>query len=205
MAQQKLFEAEADAEVKHWEKKKSDMALIVVNQEFEFQRFQLQQANQWADQAQRDKVSLYGELEMRNGLFQESQAKDCPETEELRRICCKETDRARQVRIDELSMHQERNPTFVSQLLAQIQDLQNKVISLSDAREFYDPESGSSSEATHVPSLNPLPFRVPGPCLAGIVDCRTINGILWVLQETFLNDHLLEKDDPLQSSTRIDT
>ena len=35
--------------------------------------------------------------------------------------------------------------------MAQIQDLQNKVNSLSDAREFYDPESGSSSGATLVP------------------------------------------------------
>ena len=39
----------------------------------------------------------------------------------------------------------------MSQLLAQIQFSQNKVNSLSDAREFYDPESGSSSGATHVP------------------------------------------------------
>ena len=35
--------------------------------------------------------------------------------------------------------------------MAQIQDLQNKLNSLSDAREFYDPESGSSSGATHDP------------------------------------------------------
>ena len=55
-------------------------------------------------------------------------------------------------RIDELSVHQERNPTTVSQFLAQIQDLQNEVNSLSDAREVHDPESGSSSGATHVPS-----------------------------------------------------
>ena len=34
--------------------------------------------------------------------------------------------------------------------MAQIRDLQNKVNSLSDAREHYDPESGSSSGATHV-------------------------------------------------------
>ena len=39
----------------------------------------------------------------------------------------------------------------VSQMMAQIQDLQNKVNSLSDAREFHDPDSGSSSGATHVP------------------------------------------------------
>ena len=39
----------------------------------------------------------------------------------------------------------------VSHVVAQIRDLQNKVNSLSDAREFYDPESGSSSGATHAP------------------------------------------------------
>ena len=35
--------------------------------------------------------------------------------------------------------------------MAQIQDSQNKVNFLSSARELYDPESGSSSGATHVP------------------------------------------------------
>ena len=49
-------------------------------------------------------------------------------------------------------MQQESNPTTVSQMMAQILELQNKVNSLSDAREFYDPESGSKSgAATHVP------------------------------------------------------
>ena len=89
---------------------------------------------------------------MRNRLFQENHARDCQEIEELRRICCEEADRARQAIIDELCMHQERNPTTGSQLLTQIQELQNKVNSLSDARESYDTESGSSSGATHVPS-----------------------------------------------------
>ena len=68
---------------------------------------------------------------MKSGLFREHQAKDCQEIEELRRICCEEIDRARQAKIDELSMHQESNPTTVSQLLTQIQDLQNKANSLS--------------------------------------------------------------------------
>ena len=48
----------------------------------------------------------------------------------------------------------------VSQLLTRIQDLQNKVNSLSDAREFYDPETASSSGATHVPSQ---PLIIPSP------------------------------------------
>ena len=69
---------------------------------------------------------------MRNRLFQENHARDCQEIEELRSICCEEADRARQAR-------------------SQILELQNKVNSLSDAKESYDPESGSSSGATHVP------------------------------------------------------
>ena len=59
--------------------------------------------------------------------------------------------RLSEVKITELSMQQERNPTTVSQRMAQIRELPNKVNSLSDARELYDPESGSSSGATHVP------------------------------------------------------
>ena len=57
-------------------------------------------------------------------------------------------------------MHQERNPSTVSQLLTRIQDLQNKVNSLSETREFYDPETASSSGATHVPSQ---PSTIPSP------------------------------------------
>ena len=59
---------------------------------------------------------------MRDILFRETRARNCQEIEELRRICCKETDRARQLRIDELSLQ-----------LTEIQDLQNKVNSLTDA------------------------------------------------------------------------
>ena len=40
----------------------------------------------------------------------------------------------------------------MSPLLAQIRDLQNRVHSLSDAREFHNLESGSSSGAVHVPN-----------------------------------------------------
>ena len=47
----------------------------------------------------------------------------------------------------------------------------------------------------------PLQFRVPEPCFAAVLDCRTIHGMLWVLQESFLNDYLFEKDELLLSST----
>ena len=136
-------------DVTHWEKRHSEIALYEVNQEYESQRFQLQQANRWADHAQRDTPSLCRELEVRNRLFQESQAKDCQEIQELRRMCCEETDRARQAIIDELSMQQDRNPTTVSTFLAQILDLQNKVDSLSGAREFL--RSWDSEQLRSVP------------------------------------------------------
>ena len=103
MVQQKLYEAEAEVEAGYREKRNSDIALREINQEFETQRLQLQQA-----------VSLCGELELRNRLFHENHARDCQEIEELRRICCEETDRARQARIDELFMQQQRNPTTMS-------------------------------------------------------------------------------------------
>ena len=63
MAQQKLYEAEAEVEAQLWEKKVSDIALREINLEFKSQPFQLQLAKGWADQAQRDEISLYGELE----------------------------------------------------------------------------------------------------------------------------------------------
>ena len=44
--------------------------------------------------------------------------------------------------------------------LTQIQDLQNKLNSLSDAREFVDPDTASSSGASHVPS-QPLMIQSP--------------------------------------------
>ena len=47
--------------------------------------------------------------------------------EELRRICCVEADRARQLKLDEPSVRQKENPFTVNQLMAQIQELQDKV------------------------------------------------------------------------------
>ena len=115
------------------------------NGELESQRLELSQATQWADQAQREKVNLCGELEMSNSIFQEKRVRDCQEIEELRRMCCSETGRARKLKIDDLSLQQKGNPSTVSQLFTQVQDLQNKENSLTGTRAIYDPETGSSS------------------------------------------------------------
>ena len=60
--------------------------------------------------------------------------------------------------IDELSVQQTENLSTVNQLLAQVQDLQDKVNSSNDARGFYDPETASSSGVSHVPSQ---PLSIP--------------------------------------------
>ena len=52
-----------------------------MNQEFESQRIHLYQANQRADQAQRENINLFGDSEMRNRTFQQHTARDCQEIE----------------------------------------------------------------------------------------------------------------------------
>ena len=89
---------------------------------------------------------------MRNKLFQESRTNDCHRIEELRRRCYEESDRARKAKLYELSMKQQTDPQTVSQLLAQKRVLQEKAKSLSDAKEFHDPETARSSGASHVTS-----------------------------------------------------
>ena len=61
----------------------------------------------------------------------------------------------RQLRFDELCMQQKEN-----QILFQSPELQDKVNSLNDATEFYDPETASSSGFSYVPSQ---PMIIPSP------------------------------------------
>ena len=81
--QRRLPETEADMDIRNWEQRNSDIAINETNRELETQRLEQYQANQWADQAQREKINLCGELEMRNRLFQESRARNCQEIDEL--------------------------------------------------------------------------------------------------------------------------
>ena len=107
----------------------------------------------------KEKRSVHVE-KWRNRLFRECRARTCQEIDEIRRICWEGTDRARHLKFDELSVQRERDPDTVSQLLTLIQDSHNKVNSLSDARDFHDPETASISGASHVPSQ---PLTIPSP------------------------------------------
>ena len=57
-----LSDAEADTETRKWEKRSSDMAPNEANRELECQRLELYQAHQWADQAQKERINLCGDL-----------------------------------------------------------------------------------------------------------------------------------------------
>ena len=82
------------------------------------------------------------------------------EIEEMKEMCCTGVERAKQLRIDEPSTQEKESKSAVNQLMVQLQELQDNVNSLSDAREFCDPETASSSGLSHVPSQ---PTRIPSP------------------------------------------
>ena len=171
------------------------------DRQLESQRMELYQENQLTDEAQREKSWPCEELDIRNKASEEDRARDYQDIEELRRICCAEADRARRLKYDELSTQQKENPSTVNQLMVQIQELQDKVNSLNDAKEFCDPDC---EQLWIIPRSQSKPwvFRDPEVCLAAILACSVIHGTHWVHQETFLRAYLLEKDH-LQLSSRI--
>ena len=68
-----------------------------------FQCMGLHQANQLSDHPKKLKDWLCTELEKRERALQENRMKNLQETEELKKLCCTEAERAQQVRIYELS------------------------------------------------------------------------------------------------------
>ena len=109
--------------------------------------------------------------------------------EKKKRICCEETDQARQARIEELFMHQVPNPTSVSQLLTQIHDLQNKVNSVRHKRFFTILDQETALERPTSKST--------------FYYCESQNhaSLRFGIAARYTEYKLLKKDDPLQSST----
>ena len=64
------------------------------------------------------------------------------------------------MRTDELYAQKKEEPSTVNELLSRIQDLEDKVNALNEEKEFYDPETASTSGMSHVPSQ---PSRIPSP------------------------------------------
>ena len=91
----KLYSTECKMEIQNMERRNSEYALIESQREFESQRLQLSEANQWADQAQPERIHLCSELEMKSHLHRECYARSCQEIEELKRRCYQEENAVR--------------------------------------------------------------------------------------------------------------
>ena len=115
------------------------------------------------------KITLYGELEMRNRLFfRENQETDCQVNEALRRICCEETDRARQARI--VFFYASREESYACESTVDSHS------GFTEQGEFLGRCEGNFTILKHRAALeqrpfpvNPLLFRVSGPYLAAIL------------------------------------
>ena len=77
-------------EIQNLERRNSEYELFEPQRELESQRRRLLKANQWADQAQRERIFLRSELVMEDHFHQECYARSCREIEELKRCCYQE-------------------------------------------------------------------------------------------------------------------
>ena len=84
------FSMEYNMEIQNLKRRNSEYALFESQRELGSQRRQLLEASQWAEQAQRERVHLCSEMEVKNRLHQECYAISRHEIEELRRRCFKE-------------------------------------------------------------------------------------------------------------------
>ena len=134
-------------------------------------------------------MSLYGEVELRNRLFQEGHARDVQKIQELSRICCEQSGRARRARIDELSGHQEES---------------------CDCKAIDDSDSGLTEQSKFsVRRQRFFTIRIgkqlwSGPRSRSDFYYSTLQRFDSELPRDTPNgttDHLLKKDCPLQSST----
>ena len=125
LARRKLNLTGYDLEIQNLERRNSEYAFIESRRELESQRRQLLEANQWADQAQRQRIHLCSELEMKNRLHQECYARSFQEIEELRRRCKDENEVTRQ-KLNEYSMQQDQESRTVSLLRDQVRKLQER-------------------------------------------------------------------------------
>ena len=108
--QTRLSEAHSELDRREQEKRNADMALFEPGMQLQSKRLELYQENQLTDQTQREKSWPSEEKVMRNIVFQEDRARNWQDVEDLRKFCCAEAERARQLKYDELSTQKGREP-----------------------------------------------------------------------------------------------
>ena len=86
----------------------------------------------------------------------------------MKKFCCTEAELAKPLTMDELFIQEIESQSAVNQLTVQSQELQDKVKSLNDSREFDGPQTASSSGLSYVPSQ---PMSDPSP--HGMLSCES--------------------------------
>ena len=142
--QRKLDSTEKNMEIQHMERRNSEYGLIESQRELESQKLQLSDANQWADQAQRERLHFCSEVEMKNRLHRECYARSCQEIEELRRRCQQEGNAVRRRKLGEFPMQHDQESRTVSVLQDQVRRLQERLEFIEDSKIFQDSDSPSS-------------------------------------------------------------
>ena len=136
-------------EIQNWEQRNSEHALFESQRELDSQRLQLLEANQWADQAQRERIHLCSELEMKSRLHQECYARSCQEIEDLKRdAAMKKKNEVTQQKLNEYSMQHDQESRTVSLLRDHLRRLQELLEFLEDSKIFYDPSPSSYDRAS---------------------------------------------------------
>ena len=87
-------------EIQNLKRRNSEYALFESQRGLESQRRQLLKANQWAGQAQRERIHLCSRFGVKDHLHKEGYARSCREIEELKRRCFQEENTEEQRRLE---------------------------------------------------------------------------------------------------------
>ena len=150
--------------IRNWEERKSDIALYETHQELESQRLELQQANQWADQAQRVKNSLW-RIGMRNRFFEKIAQKLAKKLKN-----CEENRSSWTSKNWWLVYASKEGSCCYESTLDSNSAITNRVNSLSDAREFFT--ILKQRAALERPTFFCQPLTIPSP---RTMPCRDSN------------------------------
>ena len=107
----------------------ADRALHESGMQLQSQRMELYQANQLSDHSQREKSWPHTELDRKETLLPEDRMRSLQEIKELKKMCCTETEKANQLRMDDLSVQDKESKSPVKQLMVQIRSSVGKRVS----------------------------------------------------------------------------
>ena len=169
-----------------WERRNSDIAVNETNQQIESQLIGAVSGESTGWSGSQWKQLIIWRTEIKNRIFQEHHSRDfVNKYRNYKEFAVSKRTESDNCKIDTLSTRKKENPSTVNQLLSQIQELQDKVNSLKEEKEFYDLECPTFP-------VKPREFRVKNVRLPAILDCRTTHGIGWVLREMFSKIHTVQ-------------